>query len=289
MIVRILFTADIHYGMIRVQTGILRFLQSLAKIGNIDAIVVAGDLAENGPDSNDVTGKNHREVLNLLLQTEVKNIAFCAGSHDIWCLKDGPDSWEILNNTLHEIAKELNVIYLERENMYLGEIAIVGTMAHYDYSMAEEGLIFDGITTRLKHYRDKTPPGFDEPIWGDALYVKWQYDDPTACRIILENFEKRLIEASRKAKTILVASHTVPIADMNGHIYKTNLKNRFINAFSGTVLLNEIILRGNSERKIKEAISGHTHIKIEPIMRDGIRYRNIGGDYGSPRYEIIEI
>ena len=272
---RILFTADIHYGMERMQAGILRFLQNLGKIGRIDAIVIAGDLAEGITDSVIETCRNHREALVLIKQSGVKNIAFCAGSHDIWCSKDGPDSWTILNDILYEIARELGITYLERENMYIGDAAIVGTMAHYDYSMAEEGLIFEGTTVRSKHYRDKTPPGYDAPVWGDALYVHWEYDDPTACKLILANFEKNLVEANQKADSILVASHTVPIADINGHIFKTNLKNRFINAYSGTHHLNEIILRQNKDGKIKEAVSGHTHIKMGPIVKDGIRYRNI--------------
>jgi len=265
------------------------FLERLSKIKNINAIVIAGDIAENGPESTDEIGKHHRSAFELLKKTGCSKIAFCAGSHDIWCISQKPDSWDILQNSLFAMATEYGFTYLERENLYLDEIAIVGTMAHYDYSMAEEGLVFDGITVRTKHYRDKIPPGYDAPVWGDALYIRWQYNDIEACHLLLEDFEKRLSEANEKAKVILVASHTVPIIDMNGHIFNTNLQKRFLNAFCGTHLLNEIILRQNKNGKIKGAISGHTHVKIGPITRDGITYRNIGGDYGSPRYEIIEV
>ena len=286
---RILFTADIHLGYERSEPGSRNFLENLSRIKNLDAIVIAGDVAENGPESTDEIGKHHRTVFELLKKTGCPNIAFCAGSHDIWCLGGIPDSWEIFQNALFEMAKEFGFIYLEHENLYLGETAIVGTMAHYDYSMAEEGLVSDGITVRTKHYRIKIPPGYDAPVWGDALYIKWQHDDISACNVILEDFEKRLSEANEKSKTILVASHTVPIPDVNGHIFNTNLKKRFLNAFCGTNHLNEILLRQNKSGKIKEAVSGHTHIKIGPIIKNQIKYRNIGGDYGSPRYEIIEV
>ena len=285
----ILFTADIHLGYARGGPGSRRFLENLTNIGDLDAIVIIGDLAENGPESTDETFKHHRIALELVKRTGCPNIAFCAGSHDIWRIRSNQDSWEIFHDGFYDLAREFGVVYLERENLYLSNIAIAGTMAHYDYSMAEEGLIFNGITVRMKHFRDKIPPGYDEPIWGDAKWLVWKYDDPTACKLILDEFEKRLNEANQKSEKIIAVSHTVPIDDINGHIFSDNLKSRFLNAYSGTSYLNEILIRQNSNEKIIESISGHTHIKMGPIVKNGIRYRNLGGDYGSPRYEIIEV
>ena len=284
---RILVTADIHLGYDRAKSGDERFLHELSKVKNIDAIVVAGDIAENGPESTHKACKHHRRVFELLTATGCPNIAILAGSHDIWAIENGPDSWELLMNTLHDLCREFGFTYLERDNLYVDDIAVVGTMAHYDYSMAEEDLIINGMMVKLKHYKKNTPPGYDKPVWGDAKFLRWDYDDITVCNMILNDFEKRLKTAIDKVERIIVASHTVPIPDVNGHIFKTNLKNRFLNAFSGTNLLNEIILRNNSSGKITDSVSGHTHIRIKPIKKDGITYRNIGGDYGKPRYDIL--
>jgi Icc-related predicted phosphoesterase len=287
---RILATADIHLGYDRATRGAENFLKKLADVKNIDVILVAGDIAENGAESTDEICKHHRKAFEHLRNTGCRNIAIIAGSHDIWTFGENPDSWQILMEYLYNLAGEFGITYLERQNLYVDDIAFAGTMGHYDYSMADPGLIINGIVISSKHYRKNIPPGYDEPWWGDAGRIRWEYDDPQACRIILDAFNQRLKEACEKSEKVIILSHTVPIQDLNGHIFSlNNPKSRFRSAYSGTKALNSLILENNPEGKIKEVISGHTHLKVGPITKDGIRYRNIGGDYGKPVYQIIEI
>lgn len=287
---RVLVTADIHLGYSKSKTGAINFLKQLSSIKGYDVILIAGDLAENGVDSGTEIGENHRRAFELLKETGCPNIGFIAGSHDIWTTDDSPDSWQIFTNILYDLSKEYEITYLERENLVIGNVAFCGTMAHYDYSMADMNLIINGMVVTKKHYKKNTPPGESEPWWGDYGRLRWDFDDPQACSKILEMFDSRLSDAVEIADKVMVISHTVPILDINGHIFNTTkIKSRFRNAYSGTRELNKILLARNRDGKIKEVISGHTHYKSGPIKKDGIRYRNLGGDYGKPKYQIIEI
>ena len=266
-------------------TGAL--LQDLQSLGEIDSFVIIGDVAESLELDSRHFGENHKKLFKCIKKLPVKNIAFCAGNHDIWNNR-GLDSWEIFTERLKDIADDSGLTYLESENLYTEELAIVGTMGHYDYSLATKGLEVNGIKVEEDHYETKILPGYKAPLWNDAKYIHWPYGDKEACENICSAFDKRLDEAIKKRDRIIVATHTVPILEMNSHHYKEKPVSNFLNAFSGTTRLGEIILSHANKGKAIKAFSGHTHLAAGPVSISGVEFQNIGSDYGTPLYICLE-
>ncbi|MDH3975684.1 MAG: metallophosphoesterase [Deltaproteobacteria bacterium] len=289
---KIIVTADLHYG---ISPGhdkrTLEFIRRLSSLLPAEAIVICGDVAETVHLSVRDMGLNHRRLFGEIKKLPLEKIAFCAGSHDIWTTgsdSGSGDSWEIYSNTLKNVANECGVTYLDAENLYLDNLAVVGTMGHYDYSLATKGLTVNGMAVKNAHYESKTPPGHSSPVWNDANYIQWKYGDKEACQIICQAFEERYKEALERCENILVATHTVPIVEMNGHQEKKNEKSNFLNAFSGTALLGEKIFKYRDASKKIKAFSGHTHFAVGPLVRGGVEFTNIGGDYGSPSCILLD-
>lgn len=285
---KIIVTADLHYGISPdLDEKTAKFIQGLSSLMPAKAIVICGDAAETIHLPPQQIGLNHRRLFTELKKLALENIAFCAGSHDIWT-SGSLDSWEIYSRILKDVSNECGVTYLDSENLYLDNLAIVGTMGHYDYSLATGGLTVNGVEVELSHYELKTPPGHVSPVWNDANYVRWKYSDKEACTLICRDFELRYRQALEMSDTIIVATHTAPLMEMNGHQNKKNERSNFLNAFSGSSMLGEIILKHNRSGKKIRAYSGHTHLAAGPIVRDGVEFRNIGGDYGEPSYILID-
>lgn len=285
---RAIVTADLHYGMSKTcNAGVLSFLHTLEDLGHFDLMVICGDVAETIHLNGNSIGKNHRQVFRTIKKLDIDHIAFCAGNHDIWASGES-NSWAIYTKTLREIAAEWGVTYLDFENLYLGDVAVTGTMGHYDYSFATKGLVVKGIPVEEKHYSNKTPPTCTAPVWSDANYINWEYSDVEACKKICGNFELRYTEAIARSDNIIAVTHSVPIMEMNGHQEKADPASNFLNAFSGSARLGEIISKGSATEKSIQAFSGHTHFAIAPEFIGGIKFCNIGSDYGNPQYHIVE-
>ena len=285
---KVIITADLHYGISPYHDKkTLQFIRGLSSLLPVDALVICGDAAETVHLSGKDTGFNHRRLFAEIKKLPIEEIAFCAGSHDIWT-SSPLDSWQIYSTLLKNIADESGVTYLDSDNLYLNNLAIVGTMGHYDYSLATKGLTYRGMKVTATHYELKTPPGHSSPVWNDANHVRWDYSDKEACQRICQSFEERYKEAILKCDNIIVATHTVPNVEMNGHQEKNNERSNFLNAFSGTTRLEEIIMNyGEKTKKIK-AFSGHTHLAVGPLIKEGVEFTNIGGDYGAPSYVLID-
>ena len=285
---KIIITADLHFGIHEQYDEIVAyFLQNLQSLGEIDAFIIIGDVAESLELDSRHFGNNHKKLFQGIKNLSVKHIAFCAGNHDIWS-RTGLDSWEILTKKLKAVADDSGVTYLEADNLYTEELAIVGTIGHYDYSLATEGLEINGQMIDESHYETKIPPGFDRPLWNDAKYIHWSYSDKEACEKICTDFKKRLDEETKKRERIIVATHSVPILEMNSHHYKEKPVSNFLNAFSGTAQLGEIILSYANKGKSIKAFSGHTHLAAGPVLINGVEFQNIGSGYGEPLYIVLE-
>ena len=285
---KIIVTADLHYGISpQYDEQTLAFIGGLSRLMPAEAIIICGDVAETVHLSPEDMGLNHRRLFAELKKLPVEKITFCAGSHDIWS-SCALDSWEIYSTVLKEIAHENGVTYLDAENLYLDNIAVVGTMGHYDYSLATKGLSFNGEKVELSHYETKIPPGRSSPVWNDANYVRWKYSDKEACQKICQAFEARYKEALKRCDNIIVATHTAPIVEMNGHQENKNEQSNFLNAFSGALRMGEIILGLKDKTKKIKAFSGHTHLAVGPLIKEGVEFTNIGGDYGAPSYVLID-
>ncbi len=285
---KVVVTADLHYGIGgKEDLNLCRFLEELGKNGPPDLLVICGDAAESIDYDAENFGMHHEVLFRLIREHVTDRIAFCAGNHDIWT-KGALDSRDILEAGLPALAGRCGVTYLEAENLYLGDLAVVGTMGHYDYSLATPGLAINGRTVGMQDYISKIPPGYDIPLWNDASYIRWGLDDAEAFDMLFCGFEKRYLEALERADRIVIATHTVPIIEMNGFQHNNRVVSNFLNAFSGSSRLGEMILKHARDDKEIRVFCGHTHLAVEPVQKGNVTFCNVGSDYGKPASLVIE-
>jgi predicted phosphodiesterase len=287
---RIGIISDLHYGFSgEVTRTIDGFIESTLAPADLDVLAIAGDVAESEGLAGSKIGSRHERLLTHLRAATGCPVAFCAGNHDIWSTDPGVNSWLIYRERLSEAAGRTETTYLDRDNLNLPGLTVVGCYGHFDFSLRTPGLRIRGETVTERHYRRQTPPGYAQPVWMDGQRIAWSYSDDEACAEICRLASQRMEAAVRRGRPILFLSHTVPRSEVNGHHGSTAEKSLFLNAFSGTSRLEKVIREGVGETTGLIAAAGHTHRRIAPLEIDGVTYLNAGGDYGKPHLEIIEL
>ncbi|MGE0433485.1 MAG: metallophosphoesterase [Planctomycetota bacterium] len=299
---RLLVTADLHFlptFAAAVRTAIEDEAQRLAAAGTPpDAVVIAGDLGDMIDAKQ--PGKDTRELLRTMRRAFPGiPIAFCAGNHDVWIdPRSGMNSWDVYTRGLHQLAREEYTHYLDTMGpLVLPGATIVGSMGHYDYSLAEPGLTMGSVRVERKHYAKKTPPGWLRPLFNDAAFIQWEpLTDETATQRIGEQFARDLQRAAARAEPTLIVTHTVPDARLNAwtaiNRETGDPAGLFLSAFSGTTHTGELIRRhcGDLATRVPVlAACGHTHQRIERYQDAGIAWWNVGADYGEPRFDLIDL
>ncbi len=286
---RVGITSDLHYGIYpRVSELIGEFIERAIAPAGLDVLVVAGDLAETENQSGAEIGRNHTPLLARLREAIRCPVAFCAGNHDIWTTDPAVDSWHIYDTRLAEIAACAQATYLDQRSLELEGLTIVGCYGHFDFSLRTPDLAIGGVTVTDEHYRRQTPPGHTRPVWMDGRRIHWSFSDKDACAEVCGRAKIRMERALERQLPILFVSHTVPRNEVNGHYTSDRELSLFLNAFSGTSRLEDLIrLAASNDLKVV-AVSGHTHRVVPRRELDGVHYLNVGGEYGTPRLEILE-
>jgi len=288
--VRIGLTADLHYGIGHwVDRRVERFVEQTIQPAALDVLVVAGDVAEMDSLAGAQLGVCHRELLGTLRAAAGCPVAFCAGNHDIWCSDPQSDSWEVYRAILGEVAAATETVYLDQENLTLGDVALVGCYGHFDLSLRTPELSIAGERVTGDHYRRQTPPAHRQPVWMDGQKIHWPWGDAEACAEICTGGEQRLHAALDQHRKIVFVSHGVPRMELNGHRESHDPVSRFLNAFSGTSRLEALIRQAVARGAQVLSVSGHTHKTVARRTLEGVEYLNVGGTYGEPRLVIEEI
>ena len=234
-----------------------------------DCVLLCGDNAEFDYDffSHERTFEFFKEIFNC-------PIALVAGNHCLWG-KGHYSSRDLLYNQYQQLATEFGLIYLENENLQIGDFTIVGTYGHYDYSLGKVG---NGIT-KENFLTGRAIIGDKVHGWVDKSYMDWQgKTDEEITRELMENFINRI---SNKKGQLITLSHTLPNMDVVGHPL-SKLQN-FLGAYSGTLLLEEII----RENEPLYHFCGHTH--AEATSKIGkTKVINIGSSFKNLKYALLD-
>ena len=280
---KILFTADLHLNILArsPRTGRTAFdvFAEVIELENPDAVVVAGDIGAPAHSAGHLVAL--RNVVGERL------LAVSLGNHDFWLNSTGHAQFSNLSQVVtrywREPARDVGAVLLDLENAVLGDFAIVGGYGHFDLGLAEPNLHVRGRRITEDIYLSG---GMNGLFWNDFRYI------PNCGTRVREEAKEqasglasRMDAAISAGKHLLVAVHTCPWRELNGHPLRGN-ESDLLSAYSGNLMLgNEIQKRRAS---IDLVACGHTHRPVRERLINGITCLNVGADYGQFRGVIYD-
>jgi hypothetical protein len=139
------------------------------------------------------------------------------------------------------------MLWLEDMVWRSGGLAVIGSLAWYDYSAAKQ-----------KHYALEYYAANKSRFNADGLYIDWQWTDPEFAGRLGDQLVTRLDQAEREpgVQACLVVTH-VPLVEEQ--IVRRPWSPRWTigNAYFGNLTLGSRVLQF---RKVQAIISGHTHV-----------------------------
>jgi predicted phosphohydrolase len=264
---KIIITADIHFEFREARLAMPGFLERLQS-EKADVIVAAGDLG---------VWHAYGECLNALSSVAPKTRLALAGNHDLWISsKRCPSSKDLWHITLPSMARTEGWEWFEDGLKVIENVAIVGSIAWYDYSAAPPGS--DSKNLRLVKYQYNNDGNYMDEDWDDLTFASDR-------RERLERNLQRAQENSAVNRIIVVTHVPVHISQRVAHPEDHPRGNAFFYHYG----MGEIIERFP---KVTDVVSGHTHRGSDALRpRQGmprIHYQVVASDYGSPEYVVID-
>ncbi len=234
--VKVAFTSDLHLPITTAER-IAALVREVADFAP-DTLVVAGDLAETPPDLE--------KCLGILREGVRCPVWVLAGNHDLWA-RPPYDSHRLWRERLPEAVAEAGCHWLEGTAFVLGDAAVAGTIAWYDYSGADPSI----RATALEFAQRKMDYN------ADALRIDWGWSDPEFAERVSKPFLSTLdsLEADPAVRRVVVATH-VPLLEEQMWRDPANRAWAFSNAYFGNLTLGRRVLE---RPKVSHVISGHTH------------------------------
>ena len=272
--IKIAYTSDLHYPITK-DVVISKFAQHLKDI-EPDILIFGGDIAEGS--------YNLAECLSFFKDIRCTKLAV-AGNHDLWFINDIASN--VAWSRFSQICSDNDVTCIEDNNFIIGDLAIVGSYLHYDYSAK------DPIGS-LHYMSDEWYKDNKAFYNNDARFIKGLPDDIELANDIGQKFISRLRAAQENDNIaqIVVISH-VPC--LSSQIVRKPEQAAWSigNAYFGILTHEPEIL---NTQKISHVISGHSHqyVNTEINGHDNLSTRKIKvfvnpSDYGSPQVTIINV
>lgn len=246
-------TADLHYP----KTGdltLLRLVENLARL-RPELLILAGDLGE--------TSAYSAPCLALFRELPCPKLVL-AGNHDLY-----PDGWpdrrldpagrflpgntryggssmRLWQSELRQQLESVGGLWLEELVYVRPPVAIVGTIAWYDYSAADPSLGYPPeVYAREKHF------------FSTDDRINWPWSDQEFSAQVSSAFLQRLDAAVARPDVAHVAMVThVPILEQQLARRPGDRFWSFSNAYFGNLTLGQAVLRRD---KVCLVVSGHTH------------------------------
>lgn len=232
-------------------------------VHNPDIILIAGDTGEPAEDFD--------KCLSLFSGLPCP-IGIVIGNHDVYAT-DGKHSEDLWVNILPGIVKKHGLIWMEEENIVIGDTAFVGTLAWYDYSSKDP------------HYPLPDDYFFlnKKKFVSDGKYINWKRKDTEFAAELRDGLLKRLSRAEEdpNIKKVVVVTH-VPLFREQMVGYSSD--DRVADAYFGNMTLGKDVMNFS---KVTDVISGHTHRPVEKKLGN-INVRIVPGDYRKPEFILLE-
>jgi hypothetical protein len=258
-------TADLHLPITKPER-ITALADEIRGFGP-DALVLAGDLGESYLD--------FERCLGLICERVSCPIWVLAGNHDVWA-RPPYDSRRLWLEKVPEFISRAGCRYLEGTSFRLGDTAVAGSIAWYDYSAADPSVKASALQFAQNKYLYNA----------DALRIDWEWADPE----FAENVGKALLaeldrlEADPTVRGVVVITH-VPLLEGQMCRLPDNAEWAFSNAYFGNLTLGQRVL---ARRKVSHILSGHTHVgrhcQVERPDAPQVEARVLPSEYENPAW-----
>jgi hypothetical protein len=263
--VKLAFASDLHVPITSIE-AIAALAGEIADFGP-DAVVLAGDIAESLPGM--------AAALTLIREHVARPVWVLAGNHDLWT-KPPHGSRHLFEARIPQVVAKAGCRCLEGTAFLVGDAAVVGTIAWYDYSAADPSVRESPATfARVKGNYN-----------ADAHRIDWQWSDLEFAAHVAGPFLATLdrLEADAAVRRVVVATH-VPLLEVQMCRRPDDRYWAFTNAYFGNLTLGAKVM---ARRKVRRVVSGHTHVGRHGNMaRPGappVEALVIPSDYGQPAW-----
>ncbi len=193
------------------------------------------------------------------------------GNHDLWT--DDPDevtSEQLWVSVLPTAIRDFGLIYLEEEILRFGSLAIVGTIAWYDYSIDRTILPDIARLDKGKYNND----GNYMTDWNDMDFAEKCYN----------RLRQKLVELDKdnRINEVVVVTH-VPVFSQQHVVCRGD--NKAGDAYFYNITMGNMIA---TFKKVRHVVSGHTHRPVD-LMIDAIRVVTVDSDYAKPGFTMLEL
>jgi predicted phosphohydrolase len=266
---RVAVTADLHFDRSGYLTSpeVVDHLVLRLQVAQPDAVIIAGDLGHPVGE--------FAACLQAFRRLSVP-VGVVAGNHDVW-RDEHCSSRELWERRLPELTEQAGFVWLEGAVLRLGEVAVVGSLAWYDYSAGSSewpAEHFAAIKGNLNN---------------DAHWIDWPWSDVELAARLREGLRRRLaaLEADAGVHEVLVVTH-VPLFEEQMTRKPGDPRWELSNAYFGSLTTGRAVLGFG---KVVGVVSGHTHCARRATVRadDGhaIAASVIGSEYGRPELELV--
>lgn len=265
---RIVVTSDLHLGITTEEE--LRALAERIAAEQPDLTVLAGDIGEGLANVSDCL---------RLFASLPGQVAVLMGNHDLW--KHGLDSQDLWDRLLPEAVRDAGMIWLEDATWRRDGVAVVGSMAWYDYT-AVDPIVPPHPPEWFAEYKGQYNP--------DAYLINWKWTDLEMARMLGDALVGRMraLEDNPNVAAVLVVTH-VPLYRVQMFYKPGDLRWGTGSAYFGNMTLGERLL---PMRKLRRVISGHTHIGREGVVerpdQPPLPVWVIPSDYHKPVYLTVD-
>lgn len=282
---RILLTADLHL-LRATREHTLGIIASWVRRLHPEVMVVAGDIAS--------AAQAAEALLALRRIFSHGGLAICLGNHDFWMHDDARQRYASLDQIVDEdwlpAARQAGVVLLDRGNLELPDLYLVGGYGHYDFGFAVPDLAYGDLMVSEADYLRGRCPEVSALRWRDfQLMPAIQTDPRQVSAEQVTAFERRLVQTG--TKPVLAVTHTAPFEQLLGvprlEAGTPPPARAFFRAYLGNRGMGVMMQR--HLHRLCGVVCGHTHRPAGPVNINGVPGVNVGSDYGSPRAVVYEV